>query len=298
MTTNNSINNSGVPLTGTAPSLTAGLVTAITGQVAAGANVTVTGAGTAGSPYTVAASGGSGTVTTTGSPATGNLTKFSGGTSIVNGDLSGDITTAGTLAATLATVNSNVGSFTNANIIVNAKGLITAASNGTAAADNNSSYRVLNSAGGVYAAGTASTRVFPLDGSSIYVPTTIGSTFSCIYIDPADFPTVGSLATKLRIRGQISVNNTAPARTFTFGLYPITGPSGATGVITFTVGTVITGSDGATVASPSANSLNNLVGSDFAIPTAGYYAIGLVCSGAAAANSLLFITAQLEMRNT
>ncbi len=47
--------------------------------------------------------------------------------------LTGDITTAsGALATTLATVNPNVGSFTNASITVNAKGLITAASNGTA----------------------------------------------------------------------------------------------------------------------------------------------------------------------
>lgn len=46
--------------------------------------------------------------------------------------LTGDITTsAGALATTLATVNSNVGSFTNASITVNGKGLITAASNGT-----------------------------------------------------------------------------------------------------------------------------------------------------------------------
>lgn len=46
--------------------------------------------------------------------------------------LTGDITTtAGSLATTLATVNSNVGSFTYASITVNAKGLITAVSNGT-----------------------------------------------------------------------------------------------------------------------------------------------------------------------
>jgi hypothetical protein len=46
--------------------------------------------------------GGTGTVTTTGSPASGNLAKFSGATSIVNGDLSGDVTTSGTLATTIA----------------------------------------------------------------------------------------------------------------------------------------------------------------------------------------------------
>lgn len=49
-------------------------------------------------------------------------------------DLTGDATASGPGSAvlTLATVNSNVGSFTNATITVNAKGLITAASTGTA----------------------------------------------------------------------------------------------------------------------------------------------------------------------
>lgn len=75
-------------------------------------------------------SGGGGTVTTTGTPASGNLSKFSGSTAITNADLTGDVTTSGGVATTLATVNGNVGTFTNASVTVNAKGLVTAASSG------------------------------------------------------------------------------------------------------------------------------------------------------------------------
>jgi hypothetical protein len=45
---------------------------------------------------------GSGTVTTSGSPASGNLAKFSGSTVVTSGDLSGDCVTSGTLAVTCA----------------------------------------------------------------------------------------------------------------------------------------------------------------------------------------------------
>jgi hypothetical protein len=64
-------------------------------------------------------------------PAAGQLAVFSGRSTITNGDLSGDVSTSGSLVTTLATVNSDVGTYGDAThvaqVTVNAKGLTTAA---------------------------------------------------------------------------------------------------------------------------------------------------------------------------
>jgi hypothetical protein len=85
---------------------------------------------------------GTSTGTNTGDNAVNSL--YSG--LVSNATHTGDVT--GATALTLATVNSNVGSFTNANVTVNAKGLVTAVSNGTA------SQPQLNGTGFVKANGT------------------------------------------------------------------------------------------------------------------------------------------------
>lgn len=67
-----------------------------------------------------------------GTNITGTASGLTAGLVTSIGNLTGDMTSSNR-ATTLATVNSNVGSFTNASLTVNAKGLVTAASSGTAA---------------------------------------------------------------------------------------------------------------------------------------------------------------------
>lgn len=120
-----------------------------------------------------------------------------------------------------------------------------------------------------------------------------------IQIISADYPSINSAVTKLRIRVQLYTNDVAPTGNFTFGLYPITRPgtSGGAGLCIFTLGTVVNGSNGATFTTPAADLLGASVGSDFALPTDGPYVIGVVTTATVATSSLVQVCAQLQLRN-
>jgi hypothetical protein len=98
-----------------------------------------------------------------------------GGTAYAPVSMSGDATLASTGATTLATVNSNVGSFTNASVTVNAKGLITAASSGTAPVTSVTGTAPISSSGGATPAISISQATTSTNG---YLSSTDWNTFN------------------------------------------------------------------------------------------------------------------------
>jgi hypothetical protein len=110
--------------------------------------------------------------------------------------LTGDVTASGPGAATttLTTVNNNVGSFTSANITVDAKGRVTAASSGSGAAPGGNSTDIQFNNSGAFAGtdaltwtesgATASlsiTGTSPTRGGDLFVNSQLGSRFIDLY---------------------------------------------------------------------------------------------------------------------
>jgi hypothetical protein len=163
----------------------------------------------------------------------------------------------------------------------------------------NSSFRTVFMAAASHIAGkVAGTYGFGLGDPAAVSGTGILTPLSLVYLDPADYPTYGALTAKLRVRAQLAVNDVAPTGDYTIGLYPVTRPatSGGAGLDIYTMGTVVAGS---TVAftTPAADAHLQDKSTEFAVPTAGFYILGMVTTATVAASSLLHINAQLQMRN-
>lgn len=166
-----SVVNNGVPLTGMATQAADTVLMNATGGVASPTAVAMPTTGTNGCAGTTNALtynttthalgcntiAVAGTVTTTGTPAAGNLAEFSGATSITNGNLSGDVTTSGTLAATVVKVN-------GAAVPLSAKALASNASNQIVAATLQGTDSALLTAGTV--SGTGSTLCTDANGGA------------------------------------------------------------------------------------------------------------------------------------
>lgn len=150
-----------------------------------------------------------------------------------------------------------------------------------------------------YALYSNSNLSLPSPGSAITSGSAVISQPVICLINSADYPTVNGIAPKLRIKAHIATNATAPACDFTFGLYPLTCPvsAGGSGAKSWTIGTVVTGSNGASQATPSANTHYQLTSSEFSLPDDGVYAICFTNSGTTAANSYTELQAFLQLSN-
>jgi hypothetical protein len=158
---------------------------------------------------------------------------------------------------------------------------------------------ILDSTGSHIAAKVAGTYGIP-QGQPLAVSGT-GTLYALntIYIDSADYPTIDGKAAKLRVRCNIACNDVAPfTGTFVVGLHPVTRPgtSGGAGVCIYTIGSAVTGST-VTGTNLAADSQNNLVGSDFALPANGFYVLAVVTSATMATSSHCHVSASLQIRN-
>lgn len=141
----------------------------------------------------------------------------------------------------------------------------------------------------------AATLFLPAGSNTALAAATTLSPLSVVYIDPADIAVTGA-TTQLEVDAICLTNATAPAITFTVGLYPISAVAGGADVITMTAGTVQAGSTVA-FASPTASTRSRTLSGVFTAPAAGYYALGVVLSGTTAASSREVIAARVTAKN-
>lgn len=162
---------------------------------------------------------------------------------------------------------------------------------------------LVDSTGALGGSSAAATRLMGQDLTMAISGTNATAVANIIYLDTTEWPTIATLTAKVRIRAILTTNATAPGNgTYTFGLYPVTAVAGATGGITYTAGAVVTGTTvalgGSGGSALAASTRFTGLSTEVAVPTTGYYAIGIVNSGSNAAASYIGLSAFLQLRYT
>jgi hypothetical protein len=200
-----------------------------------------------GTPSALVATNATGTAA---SLTAGNATKLSTGRTIaITGDLaytstSFDGSANVTAAGTLATVNANVGSFTNASVTVNAKGLVTAASSGTAPVTSVTGTAPVVSSGGTTPAISMAAATTAVSG---YLTSTDWNTFNNKSNTTGTVTSVSATAgtgisisgSPITSSGTLTITNTAPDQTV--AISSGTGISVTGTYPNFTVASTVTG---------------------------------------------------------
>lgn len=288
---------------GATPALT--LSTSITGILKG--NGTAISAATAGTDYSAGTSAlATGILKST--TTTGALSIATAGTDYQVPITGGDGTASGG-TLTLDTVNSNVGSFTNANITVNAKGLITSAANGTLINPTTSAisstvidWSILGNSGGVYTQTLSTNRVFTFSnqtaGQTIVVRLTNTSsnytvTWPTVLWPYTQVPTMSPGAVSdlysFSYDGTNTYGSVLPGGTLNLGNYAVDfqGTKGSNQSVTANT------TDVSFTAVKDSNS--GWGGSSYTVPLAGDYHVGGIVAqnGSTACNVLLYKNASL-----
>lgn len=201
------------------------------------------------------------------------------GTGTISGTINGTSTTQAaatnnTTIATTAYIDTQINNIKNGYTYI--KSSQSAGGTGTPAA----TYCLTSGAGIVVASGSSNA----------------GSYADWFYLDSTRYTSINGSAPRLRVYGMLSRNATSlGTTTFTLGLYPYSATAGAGGTISNTLGSVVSGSNGAAWVNPGTSATSYAVGSLFSFPSTGIYCLGLVISATTAANSFFVINAYLEL---
>lgn len=178
-------------------------------------------------------------------------------------------------------------------------GIATSATANSTDAALSAAYRtLLDSSGSHIAARVAGTYGFG-QGDPLAI-TGVGTLYplNVIRIDAADYPAIGALTAKLRVKATINCNDVAPGHNFVLGLHPITRPgtSGGAGLCIYTIGAAVASST-VTATTPAADSSAAFTSADFALPADGQYVLGVVTNGTTATSAHVHLSAALQLHH-